>query len=53
MLSVLNQNAELRAKIEEQNAAYRRKIRAYEDGQQKQYLLVQKLQEKVSNLFES
>lgn len=42
--------AELRRKFENDEKAYRRKLQAYQDGQQRQAQLVQKLQNKVGAL---
>jgi rootletin len=41
------QNAELRSKLEEEHGSYKRKLQAYQDSQQRQATLVQKLQDKV------
>ena len=46
--TVMHQNAELRRRLEEEQSTYRRKLQLYQDGQQRQALLVQKLQAKVS-----
>ena len=45
--SLVTQNIELRRKLEEEHANYKRKLQAYQDGQQRQAQLVQKLQAKV------
>jgi len=45
--SLMQQNVELRHKLEEEHSGYRRKLQAYQDGQTKQASLVQKLQAKV------
>jgi len=45
--SLLQQNAELRRRIDEDQNSYRRKLQVYQDGQQRQAQLVQKLQAKV------
>ena len=45
--SLVQQNLELRRKLEEEHASYKRKLQAYQDGQQRQAQLVQKLQAKV------
>ena len=39
---------ELRRKLEDEHASYKRKLQAYQDGQQRQAQLVQKLQAKVT-----
>lgn len=41
------QTLELRRQLEEEQASYKRKLQAYQDGQQRQAQLVQKLQAKV------
>ena len=43
----MQQNLELRRKLEEEHSSYKRKLQAYQDGQQRQAQLVQKLQAKV------
>ena len=45
--SLVQQNIELRKKLDEEHANYKRKLQAYQDGQQRQAQLVQKLQAKV------
>lgn len=45
--SVAQQNVDLRRRLDEEQAAYRRKLTAYQEGQQRQAQLVQKLQAKV------
>lgn len=45
--NLVAQNVDLRRKIEEEHASYKRKLQAYQDGQQRQAQLVQKLQAKV------
>ena len=41
----------LRQKLEEEQASYKRKLQAYQEGQQRQAQLVQKLQSKVGKLL--
>lgn len=48
--SLAQQNVELRRRLDEEQAAYKRKLQAYQEGQQRQAQLVQKLQAKVSRL---
>lgn len=43
----MQQNIDLRKKLEDEHSNYKRKLQAYQDGQQKQASLVQKLQAKV------
>lgn len=45
--NLVQQNIELRRKLEDEHASYKRKLQAYQDGQQRQAQLVQKLQAKV------
>uniref|UniRef100_A0A8B9F3T7 Rootletin-like coiled-coil domain-containing protein n=1 Tax=Amazona collaria TaxID=241587 RepID=A0A8B9F3T7_9PSIT len=45
--SLAQHNIELRRLLEEEQAAYKRKLQAYQEGQQRQAQLVQKLQAKV------
>ena len=45
--TLMQQNIELRRKLEEEHAGYKRKLQAYQDGQHRQAQLVQKLQAKV------
>ncbi|KAG7251989.1 hypothetical protein CRUP_000017 [Coryphaenoides rupestris] len=45
--SVAQQNVDLRRRLDEEQAAYKRKLAAYQEGQQRQAQLVQKLQAKV------
>ncbi len=47
--SVTQQNVDLRRRLDEEQAAYKRKLTAYQEGQQRQAQLVQKLQAKVTN----
>jgi len=47
--SIVQQNIELRKKLDEEHSNYKRKLQAYQDGQQRQAQLVQKLQAKVSD----
>ena len=49
--SLVQQNLELRRKLEEEHSSYKRKLQAYQDGQQRQAQLVQKLQAKVWVFF--
>lgn len=46
--SLAQHNIELRRLLEEEQAAYKRKLQAYQEGQQRQAQLVQKLQAKVN-----
>ena len=46
--SLAQTNAMLRQKLDEEHANYKRKLQAYQDGQQRQAQLIQKLQSKVS-----
>uniref|UniRef100_A0A8C7KRB4 Rootletin-like n=1 Tax=Oncorhynchus kisutch TaxID=8019 RepID=A0A8C7KRB4_ONCKI len=45
--SQAQQNMDLRRRLDEEQAAYKRKLTAYQEGQQRQAQLVQKLQAKV------
>ncbi|TMS18974.1 Rootletin [Larimichthys crocea] len=45
--SFAQQNVDLRRRLDEEQAAYKRKLTAYQEGQQRQAQLVQKLQAKV------
>ena len=45
--SLVQQNIELRRKLDEEHGSYKRKLTAYQEGQQRQAQLVQKLQSKV------
>lgn len=45
--SLAQQNVDLRRRLEEEQAAYKRKLTAYQEGQQRQAQLVQRLQAKV------
>lgn len=45
--SLAQQNVDLRRRLDEEQAAYKRKLTAYQEGQQRQAQLVQKLQAKV------
>ena len=45
--SLTNQIAYLKNKLEEEHTNYKRKLQAYQDGQQRQAQLIQKLQQKV------
>ena len=44
---LMQQNIEMRQKLEDEHANYKRKLQAYQEGQQRQAQLVQKLQAKV------
>lgn len=46
--SLVQQNIELRRKLEEEHSNYKQKLQFYQDGQARQAQLVQKLQAKVS-----
>lgn len=48
--SLAQQNVDLRRRLDEEQAAYKRKLTAYQEGQQRQAQLVQKLQAKVGSL---
>ncbi|KAJ4919581.1 hypothetical protein JOQ06_027663, partial [Pogonophryne albipinna] len=45
--SLAQQNVDLRRRLDEEQATYKRKLTAYQEGQQRQAQLVQKLQAKV------
>ena len=45
--ALVQQNIDLRRKLEEEHQNYKRKLFNYQEGQQKQAQLVQKLQQKV------
>ena len=45
--NLVQQNIELRKRLDEEHQNYKRKLQAYQDGQQRQASLVQKLQAKV------
>nr|VZI28475.1 unnamed protein product [Spirometra erinaceieuropaei] len=45
--SILAENRELRKRLEEQQSIYRRKLAGFQENQQRQTQLVDKLQEKV------
>jgi hypothetical protein len=45
--NVVQQVAYLKNKLEEEHSNYKRKLQAYQDGQQRQAQLIQKLQQKV------
>lgn len=45
--ALMQQNLELRRRLEEEHAGYKRKLQQYQEGQQRQAELVQKLQGKV------
>ena len=47
--SVVQQNVELRRRLDEEHEGYKHKLRAYQDEQQRQTQLVQKLHAKVFN----
>lgn len=46
--SLIQQNIDLRRRLEEEYSGYKRKLQGYQDGQQRQAQLVQRLQAKVS-----
>lgn len=46
--NLVQQVAYLRHKLDDEHASYKRKLQAYQDGQQRQAQLIQKLQAKVS-----
>lgn len=48
--SLVQQNIELRRKMEEERSGYKRKLQAYQEGQQRQADLVKKLQAKVGGV---
>ena len=48
--SLVQTNAMLRLKLDEEHANYKRKLQAYQDGQQRQAQLIQKLQSKVCRI---
>lgn len=48
--SLLQQNIDLRRKLEDEHSSYKRKLQAYQDGQARQAQLVQKLQAKVGRV---
>lgn len=48
---LVQQNIDLRRKLEEEHQNYKRKLSNYQEGQQKQAELVQKLQQKVNPFF--
>lgn len=48
---LVSQNIELRRKLEDEHGGYKRKLQAYQEGQQRQAQLVQKLQAKVCGFF--
>ena len=45
--SLVNQVSYLKNKLEDEHTNYKRKLQAYQDGQQRQAQLIQKLQQKV------
>lgn len=47
----MQQNVDLRRRLEEEQASYKRKLTAYQEGQQRQAQLVQKLQAKVGLFY--
>ena len=47
----MQQVSMLRQKLEEEHSSYKRKLQAYQDGQQRQAQLIQKLQSKVLCYF--
>ena len=48
---LVQQNIDLRRKLEEEHQSYKRKLSNYQEGQQKQAQLVQKLQQKVIRIL--
>lgn len=48
---LVQQNIDLRRKLEEEHQSYKRKLANYQEGQLKQAELVQKLQQKVFSTF--
>lgn len=46
--NLVQQVAYLRHKLDDEHASYKRKLQAYQDGQQRQAQLIQKLQAKVN-----
>ena len=50
---LVQQNIDLRRKLEEEHQSYKRKLGNYQEGQQKQAQLVQKLQQKVNDSLRS
>lgn len=50
---LVQQNIDLRRKLEEEHQSYKRKLANYQEGQQKQAQLVQKLQQKVNKSLRS
>ena len=46
---MMQQNMELRRRLDEEHSGYRRKLQTYQDEQQRQAQLVQKLHAKVSS----
>ena len=46
--SLMQQNIELRRRLEDEHSHYKTKLQSYQDSQQRQAQLVQKLQAKVS-----
>lgn len=50
---IVQQNIDLRRKLEEEHQSYKRKLGNYQEGQQKQAQLVQKLQQKVNDSHRS
>ena len=48
--SLVQQVSYLRHKLDDEHASYKRKLQAYQDGQQRQAQLIQKLQAKVGKI---
>lgn len=51
--SLVQTNAVLRQKLDEEHTNYKRKLQAYQDGQQRQAQLIQKLQSKVNSTVQT
>lgn len=49
--NLVQQNIELRRKLEEEHASYKRKLQAFQNGQDQQADFVKKLQAKVIDAF--
>jgi len=49
--SLVQQNVELRRRLDEEHSGYRCKLQTYQNEQQKQAQLIQKLQAKVDRRF--
>lgn len=48
--SLMQQNIELRKRLDDEHSHYKAKLQSYQDSQQRQAQLVQKLQSKVSSI---